>query len=90
MTCNIKNGELYSQKRLYLASRFNSFPHAEVNNDPGGYETQHHLIADVTRLVQPTGQTEHFTSRRKYTKVCPLDKKKKEERRKKKRFPNTP
>lgn len=36
---------------LDLASRFNSFPHAEVNNDPCGYKTQHHLIADGSQLV---------------------------------------
>lgn len=67
-----------SQKTLYLASRFNSFPHAEVNNDPGCYETQHQLIADVPRLVQPTRQTENFTSRKtQNTKGHPLDRNKK-------------
>lgn len=36
---------------LDLSSRFNSFPHAEVNNDPRSYKTQHQLVADVSQLV---------------------------------------
>lgn len=62
---------------LYLASRFHSFPHAEVNNDPSGYETQHHLIADFTRLMQTTRQSQHFSSSRKKTKLQLLNKTKK-------------
>lgn len=74
LTRDIEHHELYSQKSLYLASRFDTFPHAEVNNDPGGYETEHHLIADVARLVQPPGQTEHFMPGRENTRDVPIRK----------------
>lgn len=61
----MKSFDLYSckQKRMLdLSSRFDSFPHAEVNNDPRGYKTQHQLIADVSQLVETTRQAQDFAS----------------------------
>lgn len=53
---------LGQQNDTYLACGFNSFPYAEVNNDPGGKEAQRHLIVDSTRFMEPARQMENFTS----------------------------